>query len=303
MEPAVSDDLQARLRAARPRAGHVDDDAFDAELLTRLRTQPIDRRRAVPRAVAVPVAAGVTLTATAVIMLGGGPGDVGGPPSASAVTQALRWLNPRPGTVLHVRSVETSGSRTTTRELWQSADDPGSGRQVTTGPRSFETSGDAFYDPATDTIYDPPAPSLKGDEASEGKATTGGAKPGDPAMPAGDPIVAKARSLLQEGRMAVTGRESHNGTDAWAISLKPDAGRPVWTLWVSAADGKPLELRDPGRDASEPPQVVRWPTYEVLPASGAQRLLTLTGAHPSARVVRDPAQVAAAERRLIPSKP
>ena len=62
---------------------------------------------------------------------------------------------------------------------------------------------------------------------------------------------------------------------------------------MSVADGKPLELRDPGRDASEPPQVISWSTYEVLPASGADRLLTLTGAHPSARVVRDAAQVAA----------
>ena len=98
--------------------------------------------------------------------------------------------------------------------------------------------------------------------------------------------------------MDVTGRENHDGNDAWVISLKADVGRPVWTLWVSAADGKPLELRDPGRDASEAPQVIRWPTYEVLPDAGADKLLTLTGAHPSARVVHDPAQVDAAERRL-----
>ena len=117
-------------------------------------------------------------------------------------------------------------------------------------------------------------------------------------MPAGDPIVAKVRILLQQGRAVVAGRAIHNGTDAWAISLRPDAGRPVWTLWVSAADGKPLELRDPGRDGSEQPQVVRWATYQVLPNSDASRLLTLQGAHPSARVVHDPAQTAAANQRL-----
>ncbi len=109
--------------------------------------------------------------------------------------------------------------------------------------------------------------------------------------------------LLQRGDMVVTGREVHNGADAWAISLKADAGRPVWTLWISAADGKPLELRDPGRDSSEQPQVIRWPTYEVLPGSEASRLLTLTGAHPSARVVHDGRQIEAAERRLMPPKP
>ena len=122
-------------------------------------------------------------------------------------------------------------------------------------------------------------------------------------MPAGDPAVAKVRILLQEGRMEIRGRELHNGVDAWAISLKPDVGRPVWTLWVSAADGKPLELRDPGRDASERPQVIRWSAYEVLPGADADQVLTLTGAHPSARVVRDAAQVQAAERRLMPAKP
>jgi hypothetical protein len=122
-------------------------------------------------------------------------------------------------------------------------------------------------------------------------------------MPAGDPVVDKVRFLLQEGQMVVKGREIHNGIDTWAISLRADVGRPVWTLWVSAEDGKPVELRDPGRDASEQPQVVRWPAYEVLPGSDADRLLTLTGAHPTARVVHDPAQVAAAEQRLLPPKP
>ena len=260
------------------------------------------------------MAAGAALTATAVVMLGGGPGDVGGPSSAAAITQALHWLDPPSGTILHVRSVETMGAQTTTRELWQSADHPASERQLIQGARSFETSGDALYDPATNTIYDPPAGGpIAGDagarksKRAEAKvAPPGGApagKPGGEAMPAGDPIVDKVRILLQEGRMTVTGREVHDGTSAWAISLKPDVGRPVWTLWVSAADGKPLELRDPGRDATEQPQVIRWPAYEVVRDADADRLLTLTGAHPSARVVHDAAQLDAAERRLMPPKP
>ena len=63
--------------------------------------------------------------------------------------------------------------------------------------------------------------------------------------------------------MEVSGQATVDGHDAWAISLKADAGRPVWTLYV-ASDGRPLELRDPGRDASEAPQTIRWPVYEVL---------------------------------------
>jgi hypothetical protein len=304
MEHDVNDDLERRLRAARPRAAVQDQDAFDVELLARVRDQPIASRRTVPRVVALPVAAGITLTATAVVMLGGSPGDVGGPSSASAITQALHWLNPPSGTILHVRSVEAQGARTTTREFWQSADDRDAERLRTQGTHTFETSGDGLYDPATDTIYDAPDPKPSRAGAKRAPAGTPVAgKPGDAAMTAGDPIVDKVRILMQEGRMAVTGRETHNGTDAWAISLKPDAGRPVWTLWVSAADGKPLELRDPGRDASEQPQVIRWPTYEVLPGAGADRVLTLTGAHPSARVVHDPTQAAAAEQRLNASNP
>lgn len=293
MEHHVTKDLDSRLRAARPTTACADEDAFDAELLARVRDQPIARRRTVPRAVAVPVAAGVTLTATALAMLADGPGDVGGPSSAAAISQTLRWLNPPAGTILHTRSVETGGGRTTTRELWQSADDRGSERQRVGGTQSYESSGDAFYDPATDTIYDPPG---KPGTGADGKPRLAG----EDALPAGDPIVAKVRFLLQEGRMVVTGRERHNGTLAWEVSLKPDVGRPVWTLWVSATDGKPLELRDPGRDANEAPQVVRWPVYEVLRDADEDRLLTLTGAHPSADVVRDRAETAAAEQRLLP---
>jgi hypothetical protein len=302
----MTDDLDRRLRAARPRAAHVDESAFDGALLTRVREQPIAARRTVPRAVAVPVTAGVTLTATAVVMFGSGPGDVGGPSSAAAVTQAaLRWLDPPPGTILHARSVETQGARTTTRELWQSGGDPAAEREAFDGARSFERSGTALYDPATNTIYDgmPADAKRAGAKPGEAKPAGGGAPAGEGALPAGDDIVRKVRMLLQDGHMAVTGREDHNGTDAWAISLKPDAGRPVWTLWVSADDGRPLELRDPGRDASEQPQVIRWPTYEVVRDGDARRLLTLTGAHPSAKVVHAADQAAAAEQRLMPDKP
>jgi hypothetical protein len=275
MEHDVTHDLDQRLRAARPAAARVDETAFDADLLRGLRDQPIAHRRRVPWAVSVPVAAGVTLTATAVVMLGGGPGEVGGPSSAAAITQALHWLSPPAGTILHVRSVETQGGRTTTREFWQSADHPESARLRVGGSESYETAGENRYDPATDTIH------LGG--ASEAIGKPGGGR----AMPTGDPIVAKVKFLLQDRRLEVTGRTVHNGTEAWEIALRPDAGRPVWKLWVATADGKPLELRDPGRDANEAPQVIRWPTYEVLPGAGARKLLTLKGAHPTADVVRD----------------
>jgi hypothetical protein len=278
--------LERRLRAARPLSARVDQAAFDQDLLDRVRNLPIDRRRAVPRAVAVPVAAGATVSVAAVLMLGNGPA---GPSSAEAITQALHWLTPAPGTVLHTRSTETQGGRTTTREYWQSADRPADARMLVEGARRYELQGPAVYDPATNTIYDEPFDGKGPDKVPAGRL--------DPRkMPAGDPIVTKVRMLLQEKHMSVVGREVHNGVEAWKISLNRDAGRPVWTLWVSAADGRPLELRDPGRDASEAPQLIRWSTYDVLRGSSA--LATLRGAHPTARVVHDAAQTAAAEQRL-----
>ena len=300
----VTDDLDRRLEATRPQAGCVEDTAFDADLLARVRAQPIPPRRAVPR-VAAPIAVGVTITAAAGVMLVGGPGDVGGPSSAEAIAQTLRWLTPSPGTVLHVRSVETRAGHIVTRELWQSADHPESERLRIDGPQDYEVAGKRFYDPATDTIYDDaarsPKPDEPGAEKPAGKAEVKEA--GIDSAPlrgprgeaiTGDPIVFKVRMLLHAGHMSVNGREDHNGMSAWRISLKPGTGRKVWTLWVSARDGKPLELRDPGDGL----QVIRWPVYELLRGSRASHTLSLTAAHPSARVVTDPDKVAAARERL-----
>jgi hypothetical protein len=283
-----SDELDQRLRAARPDSLDVEDGAFDATLLARVRAQPIERRRAIPRRVGIPVAAGATaaVAATAVALIGS-PGG-GGPSSAQAVTQALRWFDPPPGTVLHVRSVETrSKGATITRELWEDSDHPADTRMKVEGATTYEQGADSFYDPSTDTIYER-QPEPAGPE-SEAVLEQGGV---------GDPAVQKTRVLLARGNMTVTGREMHDGVDAWRIALKADFGRPVWMLWIAAADGRPLELYDPGRDASEGTQVIRWPTYEVLSGSDSTHVLSLTAAHPNARVVDDPAAVDAARERL-----
>ena len=186
--------------------------------------------------------------------------------------------------MLHARSSETQGGRTTIREVWQSADDPAAERVVvSTGGRRYETSRGDVYDPATNTIY---------------VATEKPSRPRDFELLAGDPIVQKVRTLLDRGDMEVSGPMTHDGTSAFAIALKSTAGRPTWTLWVAAADGKPLELRDPGRDASEAPQVITWSSYEVLSGSSAATQSSLRTAHPDARVVHDHAQVDAALGRL-----
>lgn len=280
--------IEHRLRASRPDTADVDADAFDAELLAQIQRLPLERRRTAGRRVVVPVAtAGVTLAAAAAVMFAGGPGDLGGPSSAVAIEQALRWFDPPAGTVLHIRSVETQDGRTTTRESWQDADTPTSTREVLDGPIRYETAGDGLYDPTTNTIYQETEPASK-DNPIEAIS--------------GDGVVKKVRYGLEEQFLTVTGRERHNGQDAWEISLKPDTGRPVWKVWVSAEDGKPLELQDPGRDANEAPSTIRWEDYEVLDDADAAPLVTLKGAHPTAKVVRDRAQVDAAFERAFGPK-
>jgi hypothetical protein len=360
----MTDDLDRRLRAARPAPADVDPDAVDEDLLTRLKALPVDGRRRVPRTIVVPVAVGATAAATAVVMLAG-PGDVGGPSSASALTQTLRWLSPPAGTVLHARSVETEGGQTTVHEFWQSADHPQRQRERIEGARTFELAGDTIYDPATNMIYTGPKaadgkPLATGDgpaadkrraadiarsaddaaktakiaeDKAAGKtdlppvdankalakqaAAAAGTEPAktpakdagagssdrikvDPAtLPAGDPIVTKVRVLLEAHRAVVVGRDRHAGVSTWQIALSPGLGEPQWRLWVDADTGRPVELQDPGRPGQQP-QVIRWTTYEVLrPGQGADVALSLTAAHPGARVVHDLDQWQAAEQRLL----
>ena len=203
------------------------------------------------------------------------------------------------------------------REFWQSAGDAARTRQVVRrGGTVYELVGDSIYDSGADTIYEPesgkgltPPAGAKSDagmsEADKAKAAKlaqagrllkvvpAGAPNRDSAEePPGGPIVNKVRSLLAGGRAEVRGRERHDGQAAWAIGLQPGLARPGWTLWVSAADGRPLALHDPGGlDAT-------WSVYEVQPGDDAAARLTLTGAHPGAHVVRDNAQYAAAQQRL-----
>jgi hypothetical protein len=344
----ASDELNARLRAARPRQAEVAGEAFDGALLARVRAQgdvvQREGRRLVAPRIAVPVAAaGVTFAVAGVVLLAGGPSDVGGPSSAEAITQqTLRWLEPPAGTVLHVRSAETVENRTTTRDFWQSADHPQEQRTAVDvpGPDDYDLSGDVLYDAAANTVYDvapaKPAPDdgapvagpkagSKGDvkqaqdakradalqakadgpvkrAAPAGPASAGSKQPSDKAV-VGDPVVGKVRMLLQDGVMSVEGREVHDGIETWKVTLTETKGRQPWTLWVSADDGKPVELYDPGRQSGDPAQTIRWSAYDVLPSDDAsQAALNVVTAHPGATVSHDAAAAAAARERLVSSK-
>lgn len=80
----------------------------------------------------------------------------------------------------------------------------------------------------------------------------------------------------------------------------PGAGEPPWTLWTAAADGRPLELRVDSGPGTRIEETTRWTVYEVVLGDDADALLTLKGAHPDAKVVRNPDAYEAAMSRLYP---
>jgi hypothetical protein len=297
----------------------VADDAFDPGLLARVTAQPQQHPRRRTSRIALPIAGATAIAAVIAVIAATGPNTS---PASAAISQALRWFDPAPGTILHFRSVLTSAApdgttRTVMQEVWQSADHPDRQRHIERdGSRAVEAAGDEIYDPATNTIFEPtpngralreqqaraierkiaaakaneaPAGVIRRLQADARQALAGTLETervGTP--PAGDPTVAKLRMLLNSGAATVRGRETHDGVEAWAITLP--SGHVTWTLWTAVADGRPLELRGGS-------ETTRWTTYEAVDGAAPDQLLTLTGAHPDARVVRDPG----AEQRLFPN--
>jgi len=299
-------DVDERLRAARP---PVTDAEPDLELLERVMAQPVPRRR--PH-LAIPAVATAALAVAAFLLLGGNRPD-----TANALSQAMHWFDPPAGKVLHSVMVDSSGQA---RESWQDVDHPERSRTVL--PGGYELGADGIYEAATNTVYeDDGSKPGKGPDPRAGaakrakRALAGGARPGtQPAeskpaepqpgrvdlpetLPKGDPTVTKVRVLIELGHAAVQGREVHDGVEAWKIALTDTSERAPWVLWVNAQDGKPLAIDDPGEPSrNKAPEHSRWTTYEVLDHADAP--LTLTDAHPGARIVKDPAQFDAVVQRM-----
>ena len=234
---------------------------------------------------ALPLGGGLAATATAFVVLAGGPG---GPSRADAVTQALHWLSPPAGTILHTRSVATQGGHTTTTEMWQSADDPATERLRHGGNPTYETAGDAVYDPATDTIYAAPAdPTSPADDAKLAAGRVG-AKTGT--LGPGDPIVDKVRTLLQDHRMTVGAETTHDGAAALPISLKAGPGGrsgrsgspPPAAGRSSCATPAAMRTRRPRTSAGRSTKCCRAPTRTRCSPSPAHTPLPVSSATPRA---------------------
>jgi hypothetical protein len=311
-----------------------------AELWPRIVASPAPRpagRR--PRRLALPAAL-ACIVAVAAVVVAAGPSGLRSPAGAgAAISRSLHWFDPPAGTVLHVRSDMTSRrpaapATTLTQESWQSVDHPGEERRVEPGVET-DAAGD-LYDAATNTIYAYVAPSaavlerrvnaaigakirgarasgadpavieqLRRDRAAALRKIAAGqplSEPDQAHPPVGDALVGQMRHLLLAGDAQVGEETTHDGVAAFPITVR--YGQARWTMWTRADDGKPLELRIEGHGpvqlGPEGLETVRWPAYEVLPADRADGLLSVAGAHPDARVIRDAGAYAAAERRLFP---
>lgn len=319
VDAALSPDAVALLREARSRAA------------SRPAVRPAARRRGL-RFLAPRLGAAAVLAAAAAAVIGW-PASHTGPEKALArpLELAVRWFAPAPGTVVHMRSTLASrasdGSVSEIRmETWQAADDPKQSRSVSDqdGARG-EGAADGLYDAANDTVYldVPPGPRQRerlrrnlelkfralraqgaGDAeiarlrseirkqlASQADEDTG------PAI-AGDTTVAEIRTLLERGRARVVGRESHDGVEAYVIELHASGKRR--TLWTAVSDGRPLELRIDDGPGTAALQTTTWRVYELLSGGSADALVTERGAHPDARIVRDPDAFEAAQARMYP---
>jgi hypothetical protein len=302
------------------------------------------RRRSPRRIAGICVSTGAL---AAVVVAVGLPGRHAGPQDASAdpVALAFHWFAGPPGALLHVRSLLTEGTGSapaSVQETWQVIGDGDHWRVASTqdGVKA-EAGPDGIFDPARNTIYLNVAPGarqragarlamarkiesmrtagvsasaiatvrrderriLRGQFSERSEAST--------AQPAGDPLVAQVRSILENGGASSQGREPHAGVDAYAIRLDPDAGQPArapagssqnvrWTLWLAQSDGHPLELRVDGGPGTPPVETTVWTTYELSSDSAADHV-SLQAAHPDARVVRDADALAAANARLFPA--
>ena len=127
-----------------------------------------------------------------------GPGDVGGPSRASALTQTLRWLNPPAGTILHARSIETEGSQDHDSRVLAVGRPSRTQRERVEGGLAYEIAGDAIYDPATNTIYTGPKDGAKDGPAADKRRAADIARSADDA--------AKAKAIAAGGAMALTVR-------------------------------------------------------------------------------------------------
>lgn len=230
--------------------------------------QPVPHpKRRISRKVAFGFAAAAAAAVTSVAVLVGTNGSGPSFADAAIIHHALRAVTPPSNAILHVKVVADQNGTVVSGETWQQTSPPYASRGVK-GPTGSQ--GEAAdngtttfeYDPATNTIYE---------------------RPHTPVPKFVDPIAA-VRQELKDGQAQVEGTDTIDGQSLYKIDL----GHGL----VGYFDQTTYALRyldDPqGRGGG----VVRFrvAAYEYLPMTALNaKLLSITAAHPSARIDTNPA--------------
>jgi hypothetical protein len=213
---------------------------------------------------AIPAAAVTAAAATVALIAIVGTAGSGGPAAASAaiVHRALRAVTPPANEILHTEVVGVQNGVTVVGETWQETSPPYASRGLKGEPGHQGEFGDdgrtSFeYDPSTNTIDDQP----------------------DSSPPTFADPISQIRQELASGQAHLSGVVTIGGASLYRIDL------PHGLIgYFDASDYRPRYLDDPQRDGS----VVRLrvAAYAYLPMTPANRaLLSVTGQHPSARIV------------------
>jgi hypothetical protein len=230
-----------------------------AELAERARPRRA-RRRPIRRWLYAGGFAAAAATAAIVALVGtGGSGSLS-PASAAVVHHALRAVTAPANMILHVKMASTQNGVPVVGELWQETSPPFASRALKGEPGHQSESADDgtstfSYDPATNTISRQP----------------------DASKPTFSDPISAVREQLRAGSAHDVGSTVIDGAPLYKIGL-------VHGL-VGYFDKTTYRLRyldDPQRDGS----IVRFRLldYRYLPLAGNRSLLSITAAHPTARL-------------------
>jgi hypothetical protein len=259
----TNDTLERELRSLA--APGPDDEQLRVVLRAQLLRQPVRRRRSTVRLAFA--AAGCVVAAAAAVIALVGTSSTGGPGVAGAAIlhHTLVAMTPPPGAIVHVKTVDTENGVQFVGEWWQQTGAPYASRALKgTAGRYAEFADDGTtsytYDSATNTIYERP----------------------DSTPPTAEDPVSTIRGELANGHARLIGPVTVAGEPLYAMVLSNGV-----TAYVDKVTYVPRYLDEPQRDGSS----VRFDvvTYEHLAATADNlRLLSMTAAHPGARLDRNP---------------